>query len=133
MMQPSFLRTLFGTCIGMFAGISFATGVLSFVITQLFAMSSLAVMFEIRSFILPTAILWAIGGGIVGWQGGPQTGGIVLGVCGAISGFILGAFAMQGGLAIAASGLLTGLVYGAIGGLIIGYVFPRSLNNTQEQ
>lgn len=127
MMQRSILRVFFGVCIGAFAGISLTTGILPFVIAKFFEITSFEVMIEVRNFTLAVSLLWAIGGGIVGWYGGAQLGGIIIGLCGIISGFILGAFALDGNLLQITIGILSGLIYGVFGGLIVGQVFPKPI------
>ena len=127
MMQRSYLRMLFGVCIGAFAGISLVTGIVPFVLARLFGINSFQALIAVQGFIIPTVILWAFGGGLVGWQGGSSIGGFILGVCGAITGAILGLFAFEGVLAIVTAGFLSGLIYGAVGGLILGYAFPKTI------
>ena len=75
---------------------------------------------------IPIAIVWAIAGAVVGWQGGTLFGGTVLGICGAVSGAVLGAFALGGDALLIFLSALTGLVYGGIAGLIIGKAFPKT-------
>ncbi len=127
MMQRSMLRVLFGFAIGGFAGISMATGILPFVIGQLTELTSFEVLIFVRTFTLSVALLWAIGGGMIGWYGGLQMGTIILGVCGILGGLILGAFAMSGDAFVIAVSILTGLIYGGLGGALFGRIFPESL------
>lgn len=127
MMQPGPRRILIGLGIGAFAGISLITGVLPFVITRLFGINSFEVLLLVGGLTLPVALLWAVGGGLIGRQGGPFKGGLVLGLCGAISGLAVGVFALGSDLPLLLTGLLCGLIYGAIGGVLIGYAFPSEL------
>lgn len=129
MMERSFFRTLLGVSIGAFGGISLTTGVYPFVIAKWFQINSFEVMFEIRGFVILMALLWALGGGMLGWYGGLRNGIGILGLCGALTGFVLGTFAIKGELPLIMVGLLAGLIYGAVAGLIIGWVFPgQSMN-----
>ena len=127
MIQPSPLRTIFGLFIGIVTGVSLATGVLPTVLSVLFAINSFETMIAIRGLIWPVVIFWAISGAWLGWQGGVQTGGLILGLCGAISGLFLSLLAFNGGLLVLVS-ILTGLIYGGVGGLILGRVFPKTTN-----
>ena len=68
-------------------------------------------------------------GGIIGRQGGATIGGAIFGACGAVTGLGLSLIVLGGSLALGLAGLLTGLLYGAIGGLLIGYVFPNEIRN----
>jgi len=106
------------------AGISLVAGILPVVFSWLFGINSFEVMLNFRSFIIPVALFWAILGGIVGWQGGAKFGAMVIGGCGVLTGFILGLFALNGTLSLILVSMLSGLIYGAIGGLILGNAFP---------
>jgi len=125
MIQQSPLRAIFGFFIGIMTGVSLTTGVLPTVLSILFGINSFETMIVIRGLILPVVILWAIGGAWLGWQGGTQTGGLILGLCGAISGLLISMFAFDGALLILVSAV-TGLIYGGVGGLILGRVFPKA-------
>jgi hypothetical protein len=132
MMQRSGRRILIGVGIGAFAGISLITGVLPFVITRLFGINSFEILLLVGGFTLPVALLWAGGGGLIGRQGGPVQGGLVLGLCGALSGLAVGVFALGGSMSLLLTGLLCGSIYGAIGGILIGYAFPSELEGREE-
>ena len=125
MIQPSPLRAIFGLFIGIVTGVSLTTGVLPIVLSVLFAINSFETMIVVRGLIWPIIIFWAIGGVWFGWQGGVQTGGLILGLWGAISGLFLSMVAFNGALLVLAS-VLTGLIYGGVGGLILGRVFPKT-------
>lgn len=129
MIQQSPFRAVFGFFIGMITGVSLTVGVLPTVLSILFGINSFETMIVIRGLILPIVIFWAVGGAWLGWQGGVQTGGLILGLCGAISGLVLSTFAFSGALVILASAM-TGLIYGGIGGLILGRIFPKTTEET---
>jgi hypothetical protein len=46
-----------------------------------------------------------------------------------VTGLGLCLIVLGGSLTLGLAGLLTGLIYGAIGGLLIGYVFPSEIRN----
>lgn len=125
MIQQSPLRAIFGFFIGIVTGISLTMGVLPTVLSVVFEINSFETMIVIRGLILPVIIFWAIGGAWLGWQGGAQTGGLILGLCGAISGLLLSLLAFNGALPLVSVNTLTGLIYGGVGGLILGRVFPK--------
>lgn len=129
MIQQSPLRAIFGFFIGIVTGVSLTTGVLPTVLSIVFEINSFETMIVIRGLILPVIIFWAIGGAWLGWQGGAQTGGLILGVCGMISGLFLSLLVFNGALLVLVSAL-TGLIYGGVGGLILGRVFPKTTNET---
>jgi hypothetical protein len=106
------------------AGISLAAGILPIIFSWLFGINSFEVMLEFRGFIIPVALIWATAGGFVGWQGGAKFGGMIIGGCGVITGLILGFFGLDGSLSLILVSMLSGFVYGAIGGLILGKAFP---------
>ena len=78
---------------------------------------------------IPLAIAWAVGGAVIGWYGGVRVGGAILGGLGLLSGIILGIFALGGDAAMVVASGLAGLLYGGVGGLILGKAFPKSLND----
>lgn len=131
MMEKSLLRVLVGASLLGVAGISLTTGIFPTVVSWLFGINSFEVLFQVRSFVIPLALLWAIGGGVVGWQGGSATGVVAIGVCGLVSGLALGALALEGGPLLVLVSLLSGLVYGAVGGLLIGKAFHRPVSESQ--
>ncbi len=128
MMQRSIFRTLLGASLIGVAGVSLAAGILPTIISWLFGINSFQVMLKIRAFIMPIALLWGVGGGIIGWRGGGYTGALVAGTCGLVSGLILGAFINGWNLPLISASVLSGLIYGGFGGLIIGRAFPKSVN-----
>lgn len=130
-MQKSLLRVITGLFIGGFAGLSLTTAVTPMVLSGLFNLYSIDIMLAVRGFGIPLAILLAIGGGIMGWTGGAVVGASVLGGCGAIAGFVLGAFAIGGDVSLILASTLTGLIYGGLGGLIIGKAFIKSVNESR--
>ncbi len=131
MMQRSIFRVLLSASIMGVAGLSASTGIFPTVMSILFSLNSFQMMFLITNFVIPLALLWAIGGGILGWHGGSQMGVLIMGACGAISGLMLGAVALNGNLLPILVGTLFGMIYGAIAGLLIGKAFPRTINQPQ--
>ena len=131
MMERSFLRALFGAGLIGIAGVSLISGIFPIMVSQFFGLNSFEVMLTVGSFVIPLALIWAICGSVVGWQGGAYTGLLVVGGCGIVSGFVLGAIAVQGSLLLILVSILSGLIYGGIGGLIVGKAFPRPVGESQ--
>ena len=126
MMQRSIFRIIFGACILGFAGISFMSGIFPMVVSWLFGANSFEVMLQVRGLIIPLGIMWVIGGVIIGWQGGASLGALSGGVCGLVSGLILSTVGLGGSLAVIVASVVSGLLYGAGGGFLIGNVFVSS-------
>ncbi len=131
MMQRSIFRVLLSATIMAVAGLSASTGVFPTVMSLLFSINSFEVMLLIKGFVIPLALLWAIGGGFLGWHGGAQLGVLIMGSCGAISGLILGIVALHGSIIPILVGILFGTIYGAIAGLLIGKAFPKTISQPQ--
>jgi hypothetical protein len=112
-----------------FAGLSLSVAIIPLVMSNIFNLYSIDLMLAVRGFGIPLAILWAVGGGVIGWFGGPRLGVSVLGGIGIFSGLLLGSVALNGDLSIIGVSALTGVAYGGIGGLILGKAFPNSLND----
>ena len=128
-MQRSGLRLITGFFFGGFAGLSLTTAIIPLVMSNFFGLYSIDLLLAVRGFAIPLAIVWAFGGAVIGWYGGVRAGGTILGGLGLLSGIILGIFALGGDAAIVAASGLAGLVYGGIGGLILGKAFPKPLND----
>ena len=133
MMQRSLFRTLLGACLMGVAGISLTSGVFPMVVANLFEINSYQVLLMVKSFVIPIALFWAVCGGVVSWYGGVTTAGMAMAVVGAITGVILGIIAISGSSLLVLVSVLTGAIYGGIGGLIIGKVFPTPTTQVEEE
>ncbi len=121
-MRKSYFRLLVGIGMGVFTGFSLATGIYPFIVSKLAGVNSFGALIEVRPFVLPVVLIWAVGGGILGWQGGLKAGLLTFVTCGILSGIMLG-IATGGSTAMIFTGILCGLVYGGLGGLILGKAF----------
>lgn len=128
--KRSIWRALFGALVGGMGGVSLTATILPYVIAQFMGRISLEAVVNMRGMALLMALLWAIGGGIVGWLGGERPGGIVLGLCGAVTGLTLALIAAPDNPLVIVLGVAVGLVYGALGGIIMGRVFPKTAPET---
>jgi hypothetical protein len=131
MRQKSIFRVLVGAGFIGVAGISLTVGIFPAFVSQLFGVNSFEALLDVRRFVMPLALLWAIGGGIVGFQGRPYSGLVVVGSCGFASGLILGAFALGAGPLLVVATTLSGLVYGGLGGLLLGKAFHNMASESQ--
>ncbi|MFQ5612381.1 MAG: hypothetical protein ACE5H9_09635 [Anaerolineae bacterium] len=117
-------RIPLGAFVGAIGGISLTTSIFPFAVTKIFTYITFEALLGVLSFTVPMALLWAIGGGLVGYRGGARAGGLIFGLCGLLAGLILALFAAGGDLPLVAVGGVTGVLYGIPGGLIMGRVFP---------
>ena len=117
------LRIFLSAVLGFAGGNSLSTAVFPFATKFLFDTASFDLLGVMRM-ALPIAALWAVGGVIVAARRGIPTGLITMSLCGLIAGAALGvaSFGMAGPWWI---GPLVGLIYGSIGGLVLGAVFNK--------
>ena len=137
-MQRSGLRIVTGFFFGGFAGLSLTTAIFPMIMGHFFNLNGWYLLSAVQGFgirLVLVSIAWAIGGAVIGWYGGVWAGGAILGGLGLLSGIILGIFVLQGDPAMVAASGLAGLLYGGVGGLILGKAFPKPLNDytTQEK
>ncbi len=117
------LRIFLSAVLGFAGGNSLSTAVFPFATALLFKTESFDMLGPLR-LALPLAALWAAGAAFVAVRRGVMTGLATMGICGLISGVALGVFSfgMAGPWWV---GALVGVVYGGIGGLILGTVFKK--------
>lgn len=130
MMQRSIWRALLGALVSAVGGIGLTNSIFPVFALRFLEQLSLETLMGIQASTLTIALLWAIGGLIVGWLGGKNTGALIMAICGAMSGFILSRFIVPSSLGITLFGMAIGLIYGAPGGWIMGYVFPRPVSES---
>jgi hypothetical protein len=128
MQKRSIWRALFSALVGGMGGISLTATIFPYLIARLFGDISFETLSAIMNSTLMMALLWAVGGGIIGWLGGARTGAIVLGLCGAVTGLTLGIIVGQDNPLLIVAGVIIGLLYSVPGGLIMGRVFPKPVN-----
>lgn len=128
--KRSIWRVLFSALVGGMGGVSLTATIFPYLIAQFLGRISLEALVNMRSMALLMALLWAVGGGIVGWIGGVRTGIVVLGLCGLVTGLTLSLIAAPDNPLVIAVGLAIGLLYGVPGGIIMGRVFPKPASET---
>ena len=129
MLKKGYLRLAIGVVLGLMGGVSLTLTVFPFIMGQ-FLNAPTFDFTRLIGYVGPIALLWACAGGVVGWYGGVRAGLGVLGICGAVSGFVLGAFAIGGEAQLMWAGIVAGLIYGVPAGLLIGSAFPSSVNES---
>ena len=114
------LRTLGATIIGSFAGLSLTTTIIPTAMETLVGIDTYVARWELGGFAVYSMMAWAVGGWAVQKSGNAWLGAIILGFVGLVTGLLFTGV----GIGTESNVLLTGggaaLLYGAIGGLIIG-------------
>ena len=114
------LRALGAAIIGSFAGLSLTTTIIPMAMETMGVLDSYSARWELGGFAVYSMMAWAVGGWAVQRSGNTWLGGIILGFVGLVTGLLF----TWVGIGTQANMLLTGggaaLLYGAIGGMIIG-------------
>jgi hypothetical protein len=127
MIRHRLVRLVLGLVLGACAGFSFTISVLP-VVLQLGRTDGQLALTRILLPLWPwSALLWAAAGLSAVRLGAPGPAAILMGIVGTASGAILVGLGPGGTLGSFALGLVSGLVYGGLGGLILGRVLgtPR--------
>jgi hypothetical protein len=122
-MKKGPLRVALGVILGGCAGLSLTTSILPLLVGSVSGIETFFVRMQVAGYAAHTAILWALGGGATARWGGNKVGTVALGACGLLSGAWLSFFVLRASLPVASAGTLGALVYGVVGGLILGTVF----------
>jgi hypothetical protein len=112
------------------AGLSFTTAILPMAMNNIFGLYSIDLLLAVRSYGMPLALMWAICGVLIGMQAATVRGATILGLCGLISGLILGTFALAGALPVIGVAAGVGLIYGGMGGAILGKALGTVLDDS---
>lgn len=124
------LKLLIGFFFAGLAGLSFTTAILPMAMSNIFGMYSIDLLLAVRSYGIPLAVMWAICGVLIGMQTTTAKGITILGLCGLLSGLILGIFALAGTLPVISVAGGTGLIYGGLGGAILGKALSTVLDDS---
>ena len=120
MFRNPILRTFIALLLGGTAGVSLCVSILPMVLQLRGAGDTAGLAFYLSRFMVPTAILWAIGGLTVMRVKHLQAAGIIVGAIGVISGAGLVVVGLAPVLEYIVVGGISGLIYGYLGGLILG-------------
>lgn len=120
MIANPILRTIIALFLGGAAGVSFCVSILPMVLQLRGAGDTSGLAFYLSRYMLWTAIVWAVGGLVVTRVKHLQAAGVIVGVIGVVSGAGLVALALAPVLEYLVVGGVSGLVYGYLGGLILG-------------
>jgi hypothetical protein len=130
MMQRSIWRVLLGALVTAMGGLGMTNSIFPLLLVRLMEEIPLDILINIRDTGPQMALLWAMGGAMVGWLGGTRSGALIMGLCGGLTGYWLGAVAAKGDPQLIVWGTVIGLLYGIPGGLVMGRVFPRTVSET---
>jgi len=118
------IRKFVAALLGMAAGMSLTTTIIPTAITSFIGGDHFEIRFLLADYFAHTALFWGTGGWAVGKIASPRYGAIVLGSVGAISGLLLGIAALGGAPSLLIVSVMSAVVYGAIGGMIISGILP---------
>ena len=122
MIRNTHIRRLLGILLGGFAGVSLCVSILPLVMQMIGAGDFTAIAFRLQPYWHQTALVWAAGGWSVTRTAAPLAGSFILGVVGLASGIILAKYGLHSEVRLLFAGAFGGLLYGFLGGLILGRV-----------
>ena len=124
MFKTTLWRILFGTLFGAMAGVSMTMTIFPYA-TIWFTGSETFNLVTLANLMVPIVLIWMIGGAATAWFAKSLIGIATLGFCGVLSGIILGLLVGDDTIPLLVAGVVSGLLYGIIGGAIIGYAFAN--------
>ncbi|MBL0226886.1 MAG: hypothetical protein IPQ16_15370 [Geobacteraceae bacterium] len=113
-------RAVGATLLASFAGLSLTTNIIPSAISMMGLMDSFSARWEMGGFAVYSMMAWAMGGWAVQKTGDKRMGAIVLGSVGLITGLLFTGIGIGTAINILLTGGGAALLYGAIGGMIIG-------------
>jgi hypothetical protein len=113
-------RAVGATILASFAGLSLTTNVIPSAISMMGLMDSFSARWGLGGFAVYSMMVWAVGGWAVQKTGDKKLGAIVLGVVGLSTGLLFTGVGISTDMNILLTGGGASLLYGVIGGMIIG-------------
>lgn len=113
-------RAIGATMLASFAGLSLTTNVIPSAISMMGLMDTFSARWGLGGFAVYSMMSWAMGGWAVQKTGDKRMGAIVLGIVGLATGLLFTGFGISTEMNILLAGGGAALLYGAIGGMIIG-------------
>ena len=119
-------RIFFGALIGILGGISFGVTIFPIVVERLLPGTPDAFFLLSANRAIPAALLWAPGGGLVGYLGGGRRGAAIMGLSGLVVGLIYGVLVAPAGFdpRFLALTVVVAALYSAGAGFLVGAAFP---------
>lgn len=113
-------RAIGATLLASFAGLSLTTNIIPSALSMMGLMDSFSARWDLGGFAVYSMLTWAVGGWAVQKTGDKKLGAIVLGTVGLTTGLLFTAVGIGTNPNILLAGGIAALLYGAIGGMIIG-------------
>jgi len=113
-------RAIGATMLASFAGLSLTTNVIPSAISMMGLMDTFSARWGLGGFAVYSMMAWGVGGWAVQKTGDKRMGAIVLGIVGLATGLLFTGFGISTEMNILLTGGGAALLYGAIGGMIIG-------------
>jgi len=113
-------RAIGATVLGSFAGLSLTTTIIPTGLTTMVGMDTFSARWGLGGFAVYSMMAWAVGGWAVQRTGNKWLGAITLGFVGLVTGLLFTGVGIGTEMNILMTGGGAGLLYGAVGGLIIG-------------
>lgn len=113
-------RAVGATLLASFAGLSLTTNIIPSSLSMMGLMDSFTARWDLGGYAVYSMMAWAVGGWAVQKTGDKRMGAIVLGTVGLITGLLFTGVGISTALNIMLTGGAAALLYGAIGGMIIG-------------
>lgn len=113
-------RAIGATLLASFAGLSLTTNVIPSSLSLMGFMDSFSARWDLGGFAVYSMMAWAVGGWAVQKTGDKKMGAIILGLVGLVTGLLFTGVGISTELDILLTGGGAALLYGAIGGMIIG-------------
>lgn len=113
-------RAIGATLLASFAGLSLTTNIIPSAISMLGLMDSFSARWELGGFAVYSMMAWGMGGWAVQKTGDKKPGAVVLGTVGLATGLLFTAVGIGTDMNFLLAGGGAALLYGAIGGMIIG-------------
>lgn len=114
------LRAVGAAIFSSFAGLSLTTTIIPTAMETMGVLDSFSARWDLGGFAVYSMMAWAVGGWAVQRSGNKWHGAIILGFVGLITGLLFAGVGIGTEVSVLLTGSLASLLYGAIGGLIIG-------------
>jgi len=114
------LRAIGATVLSSFAGLSLTTTIIPSAMTMMVGMDTFAARWDLGGFAVYSMLAWAVGGWAVQRSGNKWLGAIILGLVGLVTGLLFTGAGIGTEMSVLMTGGGAALLYGAVGGLIIG-------------
>lgn len=113
-------RAIGATVLSSFAGLSLTTTIIPSALEMMAGMDSFSARWGLGGFAVYSMLTWAVGGWAVQRTGDKKLGAIILGFVGLVTGLLFTGVGIGTEMKVLTTGGGAALLYGAIGGMIIG-------------